>query len=211
MKKINYLFFILIFTSLFLSIYFYPLMPDKIATHWGVNGEVNGFMPKFFGMFLFPTLLILLSLLFYYLPKIDPLKKNLESFKKELNIFIFILFAFFISIQCFVFAWNLGYKYDIGIIVSLGIGIIFFYLGVLLKKTKRNFFIGIRTPWTLSNDIVWDKTHNLGGKLFMIAGVLSIFGIFLKGSAFYFILIPLLIIVLYTFGYSYYVYRKIKK
>lgn len=211
MKKTKILFFILIFLSILLSGYFYHLMPDKMVTHWNSEGVANGTMSKIFGLGLFPVLLILLGLLFYYLPRIDPMRKNVESFENEMDIFFILIFIFFIIIQIFVIMWNLGFEINIGIIVLFCISIIFIYLGILLKKTKRNFFMGIRTPWTLSSDIVWDKTHSLGGKLFMIAGFFSFMGLFFKKFMIYFILVPLAIIILVTMIYSYFMFRKIKK
>jgi uncharacterized membrane protein len=87
-------------------------------------------------------------------------------------------------------------------------GILFIFVGYMLKQAKRNFFIGIRTPWTLSSDTVWDKTHQLGSVLFMASGVLAFIGSFFGGmAAFWMLMVPLLGSTLFLFIYSYILYR----
>lgn len=87
-------------------------------------------------------------------------------------------------------------------------GILFFYCGILIKKAKRNWFVGIRTPWTLSNEKVWDRTHQIGGKLFKITGIIAILGMFFPRFSFYFVLIPVILVAIYTVIYSYFEYRE---
>ena len=95
--------------------------------------------------------------------------------------------------------------------IPVSIGLLFFYIGVLCENSKRNWFVGIRTPWTLSSDKVWDKTHKLGGKLFKIAGIIALIGIFFQNYVVYFILIPTFSVSIYLIVYSYVEFRKEKK
>jgi len=88
---------------------------------------------------------------------------------------------------------------------------LFFYIGILCENTKRNWFIGIRTPWTLSSDEVWKKTNKKGGKLFKISGLIVFTGVFLKNYLIFLILIPIISVTIYTFIYSYIEYQKEKK
>jgi len=90
-------------------------------------------------------------------------------------------------------------------------GILFFYAGVLIENSKMNWFIGIRTPWTLSSESVWDKTHKLGAKLFKASGIIAFAGLIFPALAFYFVLIPVIISALWTIIYSYLEYQKEKK
>jgi uncharacterized membrane protein len=87
-------------------------------------------------------------------------------------------------------------------------GILFYYSGVLIENSKRNWFIGIKTPWTLSSEAVWNETHKIGGKLFKIAGIIAIFGIFFLKYALFFILVPIILSSIYTIIYSYLQYKK---
>jgi uncharacterized membrane protein len=103
--------------------------------------------------------------------------------------------------------WNLGIKISPNITFPVAIGILFYYIGVMLEKAKRNYFIGIRTPWTLHDEEIWDKTHQLGGKLFKIGGVLSALGVLIPRYSVFFIL-AIFPFVLYPVLYSYLLYRE---
>lgn len=87
-------------------------------------------------------------------------------------------------------------------------GMLFYCCGILTENAKRNWFIGIRTPWTLSNEKVWEKTHKIGGKLFKIAGVIALLGIAFQSYALFFILVPVILVATYTTVYSYIEYQK---
>jgi uncharacterized membrane protein len=93
-------------------------------------------------------------------------------------------------------------------VLPAGIGLLFYYIGILIQNAERNWFIGIRTPWTLSSDRVWKKTNRLGGKLFRIAGIITMLGAFFPGFEFIFILGPALLIAVFTAVYSYMEYQK---
>lgn len=198
----------IILLSLIVSIYFYPQMPEKIASHWNVQGQVDGYMSKFLGLFLMPIILIGFALLFVATPRIDPLKANIEKFRRYYEGFIILLFLFLLSIHFQVILWNLGIKISPNVIAPIGIGILFFYTGILCENAKRNWFIGIRTPWTLSSEKVWEKTHKIGGKLFKIAGVIAFVGVFFQSYALFFIFVPVLLVAVYTIIYSYFEYQK---
>lgn len=113
-----------------------------------------------------------------------------------------------LSIHFQVILWNLGIKISPNVIVPIGIGILFFYIGILCENAKRNWFIGIRTPWTLSSERVWERTHKIGGKLFKIAGVIAFVGVFFQSYALFFILVPVISVAAYTIIYSYVEYQK---
>ena len=208
MKKSYLVIIILILISFGLGIYFYPQMPDKMASHWNIKGEADGYMSKFWGLFLMPIILLGLFLLFILIPKIDPLKENIAKFRKYFDGFIVLIMVFLFYIYLLSIAWNLGKRFDMGQMMVPALGILFYYCGILTENAKRNWFIGIRTPWTLSSESVWDKTHKIGGKLFKIAGLIAFLGIFFPNYAFYFILVPVLLAAFYTITYSYFDYQK---
>jgi len=207
-RKSGIIIFGIILLSFIISIYFYPQMPERIASHWNAQGQVDGYLSKFWGLFLMPFVLVGLALLFTAIPRIDPLKTNIEKFRKYYDGFIILFFIFMLSIHFQIILWNLGIEISPNIIVPIGIGFLFFYTGVLCDNAKRNWFIGIRTPWTLSSERVWDKTHKIGGKLFKIAGVIAFIGIFFERYAIFFILVPVFLLAIYTFIYSYFEYQK---
>lgn len=184
-------------------------MPDTIATHWGIYGEPDGYSPKLVGLFLMPLLSVFMFILFLVIPKIDPLKKNVTAFRKHFDRFIVVIFGFLFYLYLLTLFWNLGYKFNMIQFLVPAFGLLFYMTSDLLGKAKRNWFIGIRTPWTLTSDIVWEKTHKLGMKLFRLAGVISFAGVIFPNYAVYFILAPILFFTAYLFAYSYYEYRKI--
>ncbi len=207
-KKTNIILVSLVLFSFGIGIYFYPQMPEKMASHWNIKGEVDGYLSKFWGLFLMPIILIGVVLLYLIVPKIDPLKENIEKFRKYFDGFIVLLLLFLFYLYVLTIFWNFGLKFDIGQAIIPALAILFYYCGILLEKAKRNWFIGIRTPWTLSNDMVWEKTHKIGGKLFKIAGIVTILGIFFQKYILFFIFVPIILVVVYTTIYSYTEYQK---
>ncbi|MEM3956264.1 MAG: SdpI family protein [Candidatus Bathyarchaeia archaeon] len=200
--------FALIGLSLCVSACLHPWMPEVVASHWNIRGEVDAYLPKFWGLFLLPLIFTGVALLLIAVPRIDPLKENIEAFRKYYDWFIILFSAFLFSIHIQVILWNLGVRVSPAVTVPVGVGLLFFYIGILCENSRRNWFIGIRTPWTLSSDRVWEKTHRLGGKLFKAAGVIAILGAVFWEYALILILAPILFAAAYTIVYSYYEYQR---
>lgn len=184
-------------------------LPEQMASHWNVDDEVDGYMPKFWGVFLMPVVTLGMFGLFLLLPNVDPLKANIAKFRGAFNLFILLITVFMLYIHGLTMAWSLGYRnFRMSAAMLPFLGALFMFIGYMLRQAKRNFFIGIRTPWTLSSDTVWDKTHRLGSILFMASGVLAIAGSFLGGTAaFWLLFIPLTGSTLFLVVYSYVLYR----
>jgi uncharacterized membrane protein len=185
-------------------------LPDPMASHWGANDQVDGYTSRFWGVFLMPLITLGMMLLFLVIPNIDPLKANIAQFRDVFNLFIVLVVAFMLYIYALTLRWNLGYT-DFAMSKAMlpAMGILFFFIGYMLRRAKRNFFIGIRTPWTLSSDRVWDETHRLGSILFMISGVLTLIGGIFGGlTAFWFLFVPIIGSTLITLVYSYVLYQR---
>ncbi|MGI5991698.1 MAG: SdpI family protein [Methanosarcina sp.] len=198
----------LVFLSFIISIYFYPNMPESMATHWNIQGEVDGYMSKLWGVFFMPLMITGLAGLFLVIPRIDPKRENIVKFRKYYDGFVIFLIFFMLAIHLQVLLWNKGIRISPNAMLPAGIGLLFYYIGVLMENAERNWFIGIRTPWTLSSDRVWRQTNRLGGKLFRAAGIAAMLGAFFPELAIYFILVPSLSIAGFTFVYSYLEYKK---
>jgi uncharacterized membrane protein len=190
---------------------FYPLMPEMMASHWNVKGDADGMMSRFWGLFLFPLISLGITAILLAVPKIDPLKANIQKFKGYYYGFIIAFLAYFLYIYILTLVWNLGWKFNFSLTVVPAIGILVIIVGMLVSKAKRNFFIGIRTPWTLSSDEVWDRTHRLGGRLFKIAGIIIILLSIVPEIAIYVLLGLILSIVIWLVVYSYTLYRRLGK
>lgn len=183
--------------------------PDPMASHWNANDQVDGTMPKFWGVFLMPLIALGLLLLFQIVPNIDPHKANIAQFRETFNLFIVFIIIFLLYVHGLTLAWSLGYQtFKMSSALLPFLGVLFIFIGYLLRKAKRNFFIGIRTPWTLSSDSVWDKTHQLGSILFMLSGAFAIVGSLFGGiTAFWLMFVPLMGSTLFLVIYSYILYR----
>ena len=151
-------------------------------------------------------------LLFLGLPYFDPRKERYAQFAKPYHIFKNLMITFMTIIYFLVGFAGIGYPIDVSVIVPASVGILFIIIGNYLGKIKSNWFMGIRTPWTLSNEEVWSKTNRLGGKLFIVGGLLLILGLILPKTAFWVLFIIAMIIITVTpVIYSYLLYRKIEK
>lgn len=201
----------LIVLAILIGIILYPRMPDEIAYHWNFRGQADGYIDSFWGLFMMPMLALVLYLFLITIPKIDPLKQNIEEFRSHYDGLMIVFVSFLLYIHLVVIFWNLNMKISMVQMLAPAFAVLFFYIGILTDNAKRNWFVGIRTPWTLSDDRVWAKTHKLGAKLFKAAGIISLAGIFFPRWALIFSLIPVLLVVVYTNAYSYYVYQKLEK
>jgi uncharacterized membrane protein len=165
-------------------------------------------MSTFWGLFLIPFIMTGFVALLAVVPRIDPHKKNYEKFGNYYDGFILLFTLFLLAIQVQIILWSFGYQISPNLTFPILIGILFIYLGFLLDHAEQNWFVGIRTPWTLSSKSVWKKTHELGGKLFKIAGIISFFGIFAGIYALWFVLVPALAVAVITVAYSYYEFQR---
>ena len=185
-------------------------LPDQMASHWNVNDQVDGYMSKFRGVFLMPLITLGMFLLFLVIPNIDPLKANIAQFRDAFNLFIVLIVGFMVYVYALTLLWNLGYtNFGLGKAMMPALGVLFIFVGYMLRKARRNFFIGIRTPWTLSSDRVWDETHRIGAILFTISGVLALLGSFFGGmTAFVMLMVPILGSAIFLVIYSYILYQR---
>lgn len=184
-------------------------LPDPMASHWNVNDQVDDTLPKFWGVFLMPIMAAGMFVLFLAIPHIDPLKANIAQFREAFNLLIVLILLFLGYIWILSIAWNLGYtNFRMSSAMLPALGILFIFIGWMFRRAKRNFFVGIRTPWTLSSDTVWDKTHQLGSILFMISGALALIGSLFGKNAIWFVMVPLLGSALFLVVYSYVLYQR---
>ena len=200
---------IIILVAVIAGMLVYNQMPDQMASHWGPDDQVNDYMGKFWGVFMTPLLAFGMLVLFLIVPRLDPLKENIAEFRNVFNLFILMIMLFFVYIWALTIFWNLGFtSFKMSVAILPAMGLLFFFIGYMLRKAKRNWFIGIRTPWTLSSDTVWDEIHRLGAILFMASGVLAMLGGFFGEYAVWFILIPTLGTSIFLIVYSYILYQR---
>lgn len=199
----------LVFTAVIAGVVLWNKLPEQMPSHWNANDQVDGYMSKIWGVLLMPLITLGLLTLLLIIPKMDPLKANVAKFRETFNLFIVFITVFLLYIHALILLWSLGYtSFKMSAAILPMLGVLFIFIGYLLKKAKRNFFIGIRTPWTLSSEAVWDKTHQLGSILFMLSGAFTILGSFFGGMmALAWMFVPLIGSTLFLVIYSYVLYR----
>ena len=150
---------------------FYARLPDEVPMHWGFDGEIDRYGGKN-ELWLMAALGPLFALLFQFLPRLDPRKRNYEKFQKYYDAFGVVITAFVAVMMgiALLESFRPG-TVSMGRVVSALVGLLFVFIGNLMGKVKPNFFMGIRNPWTLSDPDVWNRTHRLGGGLFFLAGL----------------------------------------
>ncbi len=193
--------------SLLLGLAAYPYMPDQVASHWNAYGQADGYATKTFAIIFIPIMVLATGALMIFLPRLDPLKANLAVFQSSYNRIIVLMAGFLFYLQGITLAWNLGWQFNLVLALTPAFAVLFYFIGTLVENAHRNWFIGIRTPWTMSSDIVWEKTHRLGGKLFKLCAAITLLGMFFPDYSFYFMAIPVLCISFGLIFYSYYAYQ----
>ncbi|HEU4887869.1 MAG TPA: SdpI family protein [Thermoanaerobaculia bacterium] len=154
-----------------LSLVFYPTLPDPMPTHWNFSGEVDGWSSKMLGAFLMPLLMVGMVALFAVLPRISPRGYPVDAQSRGYRAIELATVAFLLGIHLVILLSATGTAINMTVIVPMLVGALFVVLGNYMSKMRRNFFIGIRTPWTLADEDVWYRTHRLGGRVFVAAGL----------------------------------------
>ena len=188
----------------------YLSFPAQVVTHWGAKGEPNGSMSRDFNAVFMVGLICFTYGILKFSIKADPQRANIDKLGNAYEWLIAYMMGFFVGVNLFVTLWNLGYQVNVAYFFTPLISGLFIVIGLMLSKVERNYTIGIKTPWTLADDYVWKKTHELGAKLFVIAGLIGLLGLLIVDYAFIFMLVPIFVVVIVLFAYSYYVYRKRK-
>jgi len=201
----------LVLCSFVLGLGLYYFLPTRMASHWNFEGQADGYANRFVGAFILPIVSVGLLVLFFLIPRMDPKRENIEKFIVYFDGLIALIFLFLFYLYVLSIIWNLGYHFNMSRAITPAFAILFYYLGILLSKAEMNWSVGIRTPWTLSDEGVWKRIHLLGSKLFKISGFIALLGVIFPYYAFLFILVPVLIFSFYLVAYSYFLYRQKRK
>ncbi len=175
-----------------ISIWAYPSLPPRVATHWDLRGTPDGFSSRAWAVALIPIVIIAMTGLFNVLPKLDPRRENYAKFLSSYWLIANAVIVFVLVAHGMIITTGLGLSVRIDRLMPLGVGLLFVFLGNYLTRVEPNWFIGIRTPWTLSSDTVWRKTHRTAGWLMVLGGLVLASGAFLPGA----MLLPLFIVTI---------------
>jgi uncharacterized membrane protein len=189
----------------------YPDLPDPMPTHWNAAGQVDDYTAKAIGAPLIAAIPIISFIIFKLIPVISPRGFRTESFRDTLNILMTATVVFGCVIGVGVMRAAQDASVDISSFVFVAVGLLLMVMGNFLGKVRKNFFLGIRTPWTLASDEVWAKTHRLGGWCFVVAGIfMAIMGVIAPPSGMPWVIGIIVAIALIPVVYSYIAYRRIE-
>ena len=164
--------------ALAFSLWAFPRLPDRVPTHWGIDGQVNGWSGRAFGAFFLPVLMAAMWGLFALLPRIDPRARNYDKFRATYDAVVAALILMALVGHVAVVGAGLGWPVSIARVYPVMIGALLVFFGNLLPRARSNFFFGIRTPWTLSSERVWERTHRFSGAATVLAGIVVILSVF---------------------------------
>lgn len=202
----------IILTTAVLAMYFYKNFPDQVVTHWNIAGEPDDWGGKNSVALGLAAVIPGIYLLFSFLPYLDPKRDRYAEFRSVYFAFRNLFMGLFLLVYIASGLANLGYDINIKFVIPFSIGVVFLFIGNYMAKLKPNWFIGIRTPWTLSSENVWNRTHRVGGWIFVLFGIILMatpllpetlgVGLFVVG---------VFAAIVGTIGYSYIAYRQEKK
>tara|TARA_Y100001935_G_scaffold255673_1_gene271537 strand:- start:116574 stop:117233 length:660 start_codon:yes stop_codon:yes gene_type:complete len=164
---------ILLVIPFVVSIYLWDQLPDQVPIHFNIQGEADDWGPKWINAFLIPGIALTIYIFLLIIPVIDP-KRRIVSAQKPVSAIRIFTTLFMIGIYGFVMAKTLEIDVDLGIYINISVGVLILIIGNYMNTIKPNYFIGIRTPWTLENPEVWKKTHRIGSKLWVVGGLIMI-------------------------------------
>ena len=192
---------ILILLSSLVGCVFWYQLPEKMPTHFNLLGQADGYNHKVFAIFGLPALMLLMHWLLLFLMIKDPKSSNISS-KIQVLIYWIIPFVSCLSMIS-IYGESLGYSMMSGILAQIFMGVLMIVIGNYLPKTRKNYIIGIRLPWTLESDKNWRKTHRLAGKIWVLGGLLLFLNSFVQLYVYWVFFLTLLLVVLMPGVYSY--------
>jgi uncharacterized membrane protein len=205
----NVLCFIFIGITVAVATFLYPSLPEQIPTHWNAAGEVDDYTPKPWGVMIMPLAAIFVFVIMKLIPVVSPKGFRTDQFTGVVNIFTVALVGFISGVGLLVLLAASGRNVHINETVYAGVGLLFIVLGNYLGKVRKNFFLGIRTPWTLASDEVWNRTHRLGGWMFVLIGFFLFINAFIQLPEAW-LIGSIIVVALVPVVYSFILYRKIE-
>lgn len=211
--KIDWVLLVLITLALMVSLVLWTKLPDILPVHWNIAGEADRYGPKFINLFLLPIFSLVVLLLMSWFPRLDPFLKNYQRFAKAFQAFKLVLTVFFLYLYVIIlYSSYFGISFSANTFFVPAFSVLFIILGYYLPRLKRNFFIGIHTPWTLTSDKSWDLSHLWAGRVFVAAGVINLLGLIFKPEAAFLLFMAILVIgAVGIVVFSYWVYRNDKE
>ena len=156
------------------GVYFSPQLPERVPSHWNVRGEVDGYSSRFFGAFGLPLVNLAIYVMMLVIPSLDPKKTSYERFARAYDVIRWSIIGVMALLHVVVLMAGLGYEVDAGRVVQPAVALMVILMGNQMGRVRHNYFVGIRTPWTLANEEVWRRTHRMSGPLWVAGGLVAL-------------------------------------
>jgi uncharacterized membrane protein len=208
MKRYLLLCLVLLAAACAATVYAWPMLPERVPVHWDIDGIVNGYGPRAALWLLGPGLIALMSLCGALLPRISPRRFDMSGFESTYFYLCGVVVCMLAYVYALVLAAVLHGAVPMQKAVPAGVFILLILIGNPMGKVRRNFFMGIRTPWTLASERVWYTTHRLAAKLMVASGLLGLFALWL-GVPHWALLSLMLAWALLSAGYSLLLYKRL--
>ncbi len=184
----------------------YDSLPEQIATHFGLNGEADGWSGRAFTVFGLPAFMAVMNIVVQFALSADPKKQNMNQALRTFA--VWMIPAMSIIVSALVLGNALGHPMHIEVIMPLLVGLVFIVIGNYLPKTKQSYTMGIRLPWTLASEENWNRTHRLAGFTWVVGGALTILFTLLRMWSIWLFAALMILLVLVPGAYSYLLYKK---
>jgi uncharacterized membrane protein len=191
------------------SVLAYPDLPRQMAIHFTVDGTPDSYLDRPLAVALLPALELAIIGMYAVIPRLDPLGENIAEFEDHYDFVAVVTVAILAYVHAAVLGYNLGYRYEMGQVIAPMLAVVGVVFGTVVENAKQNWFVGIRTPWTLSNEEVWAQTHERSGILFKIAGLVALLAIPFPQYFELLAIAPLALAALIPSAYSYVLYRRL--
>ncbi len=200
---------LLVVAALAFTVAVWPSLPQRMPSHWNINGQVDGWVAKGPAVFALPVIAGLVWLLLAGLRRIDPRRENYERFDATFWLLANIITSLLVLIHVMALGAALGWPIDMGRVWPVLMGLMFVVVGNFLPRIRSNWWMGIRTPWTLESESVWRATHRVGGRAFVAAGLVSIAAVLVPPPAGFWVAIGALMVGgAVPVAYSYVAWRR---
>jgi uncharacterized membrane protein len=201
----------LVLAAIAASAYFYRAFPQRVAVHWNLYGHPDGWSNPAFAAFFMPALIAVCYAVVLAVPLLDPNKERYREFGRANQVIRLAITAFLVFTYLVASLNNLGYDLPIARLMPAGIGAMFLAIGNYMPKIKPNWFIGVRTPWTLSSEQVWVRTHRFSGRAFAVSGLVCLVAAFTAPVyAFIAVLLSAICVSALTVAYSWWIWTKLE-
>lgn len=201
---------IVILLPILIGLILWNKLPDQVPTHWNAQGEVDGWSSKAFAVFGLPAILFVMHWVCMIGTSADPKKQNIEG--KVLGIVLWICPIVSLLVCTMSYGVALGMEYKVDKITLALVGIVFIVVGNYLPKCKQSYTVGIKLPWTLNDEENWNRTHRMGGKLWVASGIILLLSMLLPASAMVVVVLAVIgVAVFVPTVYSYLLFREKEK